>query len=74
MNCQSRPGNGNNELHAMVVPFSQTFLLCAPDLFQIAQEEVGNNLAFFVPSVASIVKVGAVRDWGNGDTQGEITV
>ena len=58
----------------MVVPFSQTFLLCAPDLFQIAQEEVGNILAFFVPSVACIVQVGAVRDWGNGDTQGEITV
>lgn len=67
---QSHQENGNNEPRAMVVPFSQTFLLCAPDLFQIAQEEVGNILAFFIPSVACIVQVGAVPDWVLLETAG----
>lgn len=33
-------------------------------LFQVAQEEVGNILAFFIPSVACIVQVGAGPHWG----------
>lgn len=43
--------------------FQSNLLLCAPDLSQVAQEEVGNILAFFIPSVACMVQVGTVPDW-----------